>query len=88
MIDLFREFLHAFLHDKLAAKRWIRGGLTAAAAIGGQLVVDPSWSTWTLRQWFFHLTPAIFAFAAGSIQSSAQKKPELTVVSSIDGKQS
>ena len=67
MITLWRKFLQAFLYDEQAFKRWIRGGLNAAATIGGQLVIDPAWSSWTGKQWLVHMVPPAIAFIAGAV---------------------
>lgn len=73
MITMFNAFIHAFFYDELAVKRWIRGALTAVVPIGVQLMADANWTTWTVKQWALHAIPSAFAFAAGSMQSSAKK---------------
>lgn len=67
MIELWKSFIAAFLHDPLAVKRWVRGGLNAGATIVAQVIIDPGWQTWTAKQWLLHAVPAVVAFAAGSV---------------------
>lgn len=75
MLTLLKKLVQNFLFDEMAAKRWIRGSLGAAATILSQVIVDPLWSTWTIKQWFVHSLPALVAFAAGSV-TAGDKTPE------------
>lgn len=75
MVTMFQKLVHAFLYDEMAAKRWIRGGLNFGATIAAQLVIDPTWSMWTPKQWFVHAVPAAVAFAAGSV-TAGEKNPK------------
>lgn len=76
MVILFRKLVDNFLHDEMAAKRWIRGGLNAGALVLGQVIIDPAWSTWTFKQWMVHLIPPAIAFAAGSVTAGDKTTPE------------
>lgn len=67
MIELWRNFIHSFLYDELAAKRWLRGGGLAVAAVLTQVIADPAWATWSLKQWCLKLVPAVVFFASGSV---------------------
>jgi hypothetical protein len=74
MVTLFRKFIDAFLHDEMAAKRWIRGGLNFGATIAAQVVIDPAWVTWTFKQWLVHSVPAVVSFFAGTV-TAGDKTP-------------
>ena len=80
MIELWQSFLRAFLHDPLAVKRWVRGSLHAGAYVAAQIIIDPAWQTWTLKQWVVHAIPAVVAFAAGSVTAGEKNKPDTTAV--------
>jgi hypothetical protein len=75
MITLWKSFLQAFLYDEMAVKRWVRGGLNAAAVVLGQVIIDPTWNMWTPKQWLIHLVPSVLAFAAGSV-TAGEKNPK------------
>lgn len=76
MVTLFRKLVDNFLHDEMAAKRWIRGGLNACASVLGQVIIDPTWSTWTVKQWMVHLVPSAIGFAAGAVTAGDKTTPE------------
>jgi len=73
VIPFLRAFFVAFFSDPLAFRRWLRGGFSATVPIAVQLMADPTWPTWSAKQWALRSIPSFFAFAAGSMQSSAKK---------------
>lgn len=75
MKSLIRNLAWAFWYDEKAVKRWIRGAAFASVPTVLQLVSDPTWPTWTFKQWGVKMVPGVLGFIGGSIQSSATKAP-------------
>jgi len=75
MIELWKSFVHAFLYDEMAIKRWVRGLLSAGAMVMAQVILDQTWYTWTFKQWTLHMVPSIISFAAGSVTAPGASKP-------------
>lgn len=81
MKTLITKTLHALWTDELAARRWIRGGLLWAGAVGTQLVSAGAEAAeqWTLRQWAVRLLVAGIVGAAGMVTAGERNpKPQCT----------
>jgi len=74
VITLVRNLIRALLYDELAVRRWIRGGLLWLGTLASQLMADPTWETWTLRQWLTRAGVAAIVGAGGMV-TAGEKNP-------------
>jgi hypothetical protein len=78
MQPFFLKLMHAFLHDEMAFRRWMRGLLFALVTVLTNLLAvgEDIFMNWTLKQWVVRIFMALLAFAAGTINLGDKTTPD------------